>query len=814
MRFTLNPAAVLRFPGVGLALVLIGGSPALAQPDCDPCTIGTLFESPSEAAEALRTAVQQEVEDLAAPRFRVVFPEGARRIADGTASGVGEAVDRLLADPAVHIVLTHGPIAAAAVRARLGETPLPKPVIAAFVLDAEAGDFPIQTNEAGERVSGVENFAYLTFPTDPGEIARLREVVPFGRLTYLMDRGLLAAAPDIEAQLRQNMEEAGIEGRFVGVGASASEALAALPPDTEAVYVTPLPELLPGEFDALVRGLIARKLPSFSYLGRRDVDRGLLASLYVEADLVRLSRRIGLHVQRILLGEDAGSLPVDFRRQERLTLNMATARAIGIHPGWRVLADAERLHDELPADAPRLTLASAVREALRANRELLAQDRAVEAGLGVVRSARAPLLPQVSASSQINRVDADRAAGSFGILPEWSATGALSLSWSLFSDRDRAASEIERQGQVSREQAREELRLDIAHAAAVAYLNVLRAATFERIQRENLGRTRVHLALARSRREIGVARATEVVRWESQLANHRKAVIEAGATLEVARIELNRLRDRPLEEAFATTETGLDAPEILASAAFLDEEVDTPFAFALLRDFMAVEAAAASPELRGLDAAIAASERALLAARRAFWAPTVTTFGELGTSRSAEASSGLDLFPDTAATEPNALDWSVGLSASLPLFAGGGRFGERIRAREELAGLRFRRRSVEQFIEQRLRSALHFAAASFTGIGLAEEAAVAARRNRELVTDAYEQGAVSILDLIDAQNTALLAEESAATAVHDYLLDLMDAHRAGGRIEIFVDSPDASGFVERVRAYFRDAGYESRSEQE
>jgi len=229
---------------------LLGGvSPAAAQPECDPCAIGTLFETASEEAEALRAAIQQQTAALAAPRSRVVFPPDAQRVADGTVSGVGEEVDRLLADSAVHIVLTHGPVAAAAVRSRLGERPLPKPVIAAFVLDAEAGGFPIETNEAGERVSGEANFAYLTFPTDPGEIVRLREVTPFRRLTYLMDQGLLTAAPDIEAQLRRDMLEAGVEGSFVGVGASASEALAAPPPAAAAVYVTPLSELCPVGLD-------------------------------------------------------------------------------------------------------------------------------------------------------------------------------------------------------------------------------------------------------------------------------------------------------------------------------------------------------------------------------------------------------------------------------------------------------------------------------------------------------------------------------------------------------------------------------------
>ena len=183
--------------------------------------------------------------------------------------------------------------------------------------------------------------------------------------------------------------------------------------------------------------------------------------------------------------------------------------------------------------------------------------------------------------------------------------------------------------QTSREQAREELRLDVAHGAAVGYLDVLRARTFERIQRENLTLTRSNLELAQSRRRIGVARASEVIRWENQIAINRRDVIEAGATRSVAEIALNRLLHRPLEEPFATAEVDLDDPALLANTATVDTYIDNPFAFAIFRDFMTAEALEQSPELRQLDAAIAAGERTVLAARRALWAPTVAAGGDL-----------------------------------------------------------------------------------------------------------------------------------------------------------------------------------------
>ena len=790
-------------------LLAAGADAARAQMTCDPCAVGVVFDGPWERNDELRAGFEEEIAALAAPRFTIVFPAEARRVADWTLEGARAAVEALLADPDVDVVLTYGPVSSSHAIDRGG---LPKPVVAAFVLDPEAQGFPLETTAAGERVSGVPNLAYVTFTGDRAdEIRRLQEVAPFRRLTYLVNEALLAAVPVLETNLRLGLLEVGAEAEIVGVGASIDAALAALPPAGEAVYVTPLMQLPAGEFDRLVRALRERRVPAFSYWGRSEVDSGLLASLYLDTDLRRLARRVALHVQRILGGEDAGGLPVDFRRNQRLTLNMATARAIGVHPSWRVLTEAELLRNEPPNVTRRLSLASAAREAVAANLDLLAADRSVAAGRQAVRAAGAALRPQVTASGSAETIDRDRAESSFGLQPVWTSAGSVGVSQLLFSDGARARATIERHVQTSREQSREELRLDVAQGAAVGYLDVLRAKAFERIQRENLTLTRSNLELAQSRRRIGVARASEVIRWENQIAINRRSVIEAGAARSVAEIALNRLLQRPLEEPFETAEVDLDDPALLANAATVEAYIDNPFAFAIFRDFMAAEALARSPELRQLDAAIAAQERAALAARRAFWAPTVAAGGDLTAVQTAGGLESVDArdlpFP---ITRPNALNWSFGVSASLPLFTGGARRAERARAEVELDELGLARRAAAERVEQRLRTVLHRAGASWAGIDLAADAADAARRNLALVTDAYEQGVLSILDLIDAQNAALVAEQSAATAVYDYLVDLMDVHRASGRFGLFMEPAGLAAFADRLRAFFRDAGYAPR----
>ena len=96
---------------------------------------------------------------------------------------------------------------------------------------------------------------------------------------------------------------------------------------------------------------------------------------------------------------------------------------------------------------------------------------------------------------------------------------------------------------------------------------------------------------------------------------------------------------------------------------------------------------------------------------------------------------------------------------------------------------------------------MHVMGASYAGIKLSRDAADAASRNRELLTDAYSRGTVSILDLLDAQNAALVSEQRAANAVYDFLIDLIEAERAAGRFTLLMDAEEVAAFFGRLDAH-------------
>jgi outer membrane protein TolC len=560
------------------------------------------------------------------------------------------------------------------------------------------------------------------------------------------------------------------------------------------------------EFQKLVGGLIRRKLPSYSVWGRDDVEEGLLVSVNAKSNIPRFARRIAVNVHRILLGEDAGSLKVAFPTKQEITINMATARAIGLYPSWSILTEAHLINEKPEVVNRWLSLDSAVREAIEVNLDLAVQERIVAAGKEAVKQARSGLLPQIDLDAQGVVIDDDRAIAGQGATPEESISGSATATQLLYSDDIWSNYRVEQYRQTSREELREAVKLDIMLDSAVAYLNVLRAKTLERIQKDNLRLTRANLDRAFARVSIGAANRSEVFRWESEIARSKQDVLSAEALRRQTVNALNRLLHRPLEERFGTEETGLGDPLLMVSDPRFFDYVSNPMTFRVFRDFLVEEGLALSPELRRIDAAMNAQKRILMSAKRAFWLPDFTLEGSV-TELFEESGEGKR---DQSPTGRDKTDWSVGVFANFPLVSGGGKFATIKRAREELSGLRLERLSTAERIEQRIRSELHETGASYSSIRLSRQGADASRQNLELVTDSYLRGVVSIVDLLDAQNNSLQADEDAENAVYTFLIDLMRVQRAVGRFDFFMTPEEREVWFQNIDVFFEKAGVEPR----
>ncbi|MCZ6726667.1 MAG: TolC family protein [Acidobacteria bacterium] len=785
---------------VALALVLAGACSALALAALPEVRVGVVVDGPWPQNDMVRQLTIREATLLTEGEFDLSFPDESYLIGDFTLDTARANILRLLDDPDVDLVVTWGLLASQATCC-LGE--LPKPVIAPVVIDPRLQGLPFDNG-----TSGVHNLNYVALPdTLTEELENYRAIVPFGHIAILTGATLLQAIPELPERTARALAGSGVECEYIPVGTSASEALAALSSSVDAVYVWPLFQFSPAEYRRLIDGFIERRLPSFSGLDGGDVEAGMLASAGSPEFFPKLARRIGLNIQRILLGEDPGEIPVEFTVRRRLRINMATARAIDVSPRWEVLIEAEVLHAEDLEGAYELSLEKAVQEAIDLNLDLLVGRRKVQAGAEEVARARSALKPKVDLSGSHVTIDDDRALASLGSQPERTVTAGASLSQLLYSEPAWANLKVQKSLQAARVHDLESLKFDIVLEAATTYLNLMRAKALERVQRNNLDRTRSNLDVSEVRRDIGVASAGEVLRWESELATARKSLVEAVADRRSQEIAVNRILHRALDSLFIAEDVGLEEVGLLTGLARFQQYVDTPRGYEIFANFVVIEGLQRSPELARIDAGIAAQNRLRLSSHRAFWAPTVSLQATLEEilSRGGAGSQGVAGLPFTLPLADDS-NWSLALQASVPIFAGGLREAQRRRAEIEFQGLSLERAAVEEKLEQRIRTALEQARASLVGIGLSDRAAQAARGNFDLVNDAYVRGVASLLDLLDAQTAAVNAEEGAANALYDFLIDWLEAKRSASTLEPFVGAEERDAWVARLDVYLREQG--------
>ena len=754
--------------------------------------IGIAADGPSWLNSFVISMIQKEIEELTGTEFYVRIPKS--KILDGSwqIDQIKAAIDKLLADDDVDFIITLGAIASADAASR-GD--LPKPVISPFIIDTKLQGIPVKKGK-----SGIKNLNFIVTPfTTQNTLKDFLGICEFKTLAVLYNKLYLDAVPALETRVNKFAKALGIKTISFKIERSIDEVLADFPAEIEAVYVSPLLHLPQTDFTKLVNELIKRRLPSFSILGISEVERGILASNRPNI-FPRISRRIALNVQRILLGEKPHKIEVFFAPGEQLAVNMQTAKKIHIYPEWSILTEAVLIDEDAAETGKSLDLGTAVNEAVKASLDLLAKKKYVSAGSENIGIARSNLLPQLDISAAGLRIDKDRAEASFGTQPEQTLTGSITAAQVLFSEPAWANLSIQKSLQKSREFELEQLRLDISLAAARAFLNVLKAKTFEKIQKQNLKRTKSNLEIARVRESVGSAGPAEVYRWESQLATNRNSVIQAAAQSSLARMELNRLLHRKLEEKYIFVEENTYSEDLINSAGELQKYLGNPYAFSVFKDFMVEEGLRNSPELAALNSALKAQQRALSSAENKYWAPTLALQAEYSSLLSKDGA-GSDV-----QTQTDDESWNAALNLSFPLFDGASKYAERRKAKKELEQLQLQYDAAAEKIEQRIRSAVYDAGASYAAIRELTLSAEAAAKSLIVVQDAYARGAVSILDLLDAQNAALVSEELAENAVFDFIIKLMSAERAAGKFYLQMSEEEAQNFLQRLDAFYIEKG--------
>ena len=749
--------------------------------------IATVSDGPLARELVSESIIQQEIQDIVGNEFDVTFPKELHVNGGWTVAGINQQLQKVLADEQVDIVITMG-VVASHLAAHIDV--LNKPVIAPFIVDVQLQQIPYDKNSSGK-----ENFVYIRHVGSiSDDLERFHNLVQFKHLAIMADELPVKAIPNLTKTVDQASKDFGFKISLITGENKIDTFSTNIPQDADAVFIAPLLRVNNGDIQELANDLIEKKLPSFSFFGQQELELGMMTTIAGRAsDQVVLARRIATNVYRILLGAPAANLNVDFYESDRISINMRTARAIGVSPRWVDLEDAELLYDDVVSNAQVMSLSEAMARAIEANVDLQASNVNIDISDNDIGIARSTLLPQLNANTSYTTVDQDRAnPQSFA---ENSGDAGIQASQTIYSDGQWANYTISKYLSSSTSLETKITLLDTLQSAATAYLNVLRTIALEQVQKSNVELTRDNLELAKSRVQIGESSRADELRWKSQIARDRQSLLSAEAERLVAETELYRVLHLSPAEPIATSDESISQVLKELNRSENRDLYDNPLAWEKFIEFQSNLAKENAPEVRRFDYLIKAQDRQITADRRAYYVPDVSLTSSL-TENIDRSGAGSDL----SGTGIHDDQWSIGVQATLPIFTSGQLRSQLTKSRNLYRQLLLQQEAEKERVETRMRSALFNAAASHSSIRLAQNAASAASENLELVTDSYSEGAVSITDLIDAQDAALAAQLQAAAARYQFLTDLVNVLRAESNFELLLQKDGVKIWQQRVKA--------------
>lgn len=773
-------------------------TPNVYAQDRKSVTIGILHDGTSSRSQNFINKLNNELTTLLGSRYDIQVPENRILSAGWSADNVAAKYEILMKDRQVDVIVAVGVLSGSVIASKGN---YPKPVIVMGIIDPVLqGIAPTNKN-----TSGIHNLTYILFSQSiERDLDVFYSVYPYKKVGIVMSGEVLKLILRTENPFQSIMEKHRADFKPVPVTDSIDDALNELE-DIDAAYLGFL-----GKFEQtderinLFEKLNNLKMPTFGY-SIRDTRHGALAAVAPEENFQKFSRRIALNIEAILNGEDPADLPVHISFEEDLTINIQTAREIGFSPKFEVLSGAD-LINEFDTETKRiLSLSEVMNETVGANLDLRIEKSTVRSVEKDVSLAKSNYYPSLTIGGSAVLIEEEQAERSMGQQAERTTSGNFSVDQLIYSEESLGNIDIQKHSLLAAEYGYDRTQLDVMLDAARAYFTVLKAKTNMNIQKENVNLTKKNLEIAKAREASGYSGRSDVYRWESSLAAATTDLLETKNNYKLTKIQLNQIMNRPLEEDFSAQETSLSDNVYGSYLVRARQYVDNPVSLERYTRFLINEAALNSPEVRQLEASIDAQERRLSSFKVKRFVPSISLNSDAQHTFSRDGAGS-----DVAGVDPDDDTWSVALNLSVPLFEGGATGHNIQQTRIEISRLRDQRAQVLQSLELGVRGALLDLVNRRVNLISSRKSADFSKKSLDLVQDSYARGKVSIVDLLDAQNSSLSAELTALNSVYDFMISVLETERAVGRFTLLTSSSEQEEYFRRLEEYFNNTSVDGR----
>ena len=719
-------------------------------------------------APVFEQTLQNEITDLLESRTEITF---SKFYIQPTEAQTLQLIDGIYADTTVDIVIGAG-LAASIYLAHIDNYPIP--TISGVVVDRELLNLPHNEDDG----SGVENYTYVQTPFDvKKDLETFALLYPYKNLGIVLDTDIdrmqNVLTNYFESRLPQD-----VEFSFIQYRQSLDRVLSDIGDRFDALYILAFANEEEDEVRSFYHELNHLQIPSFSLTGREQVRLGATAGLAPPDYVLSLLRRIALDVMFIYEGQSAADLPTTLpRKGDDFVINMQSLKHLEIYPDFDLLNQAILLDLEVTEGEQNWSIQSYIYEALKSNLNLQTFRQDAEIIARDVSIAQSNLRPQLDVSTTGVITDPTRVDNSNGLAADFSWLANLTLNQVIYNEPALANVAIQKILKRQQDELVRQGELDVILDAAITYLTYLQVQSIVRIQNENVDVTNQNLNISENKEALGYSGISDVYRLRTQLSQNVIDLNQAISNFNQARIRMNQFINRDQREEFTIEELNNATAFSLASNSNLSNLINNQRDLNKLTDFFVARCFEYLPELKQLEYAIQAQDRALLSSRRSLFLPKVNL---QATADKPIDYIGASIGPTGTSLLTNDLQWGVSARASIPIFQGGFRRASIEQDRITLDRLQVQESDLKNILESQLRSSMEILSASYQKVELSSQAADYSNKNFDIIQDLYRQGQADIITLIDAQNASLIAELNATNAVYQLMIDFLSVERATG----------------------------------
>ncbi len=669
----------------------------------------------------------------------------------------------------------------------------PKPTIVVGAINNDFVDVP-----KDQVKSNINNLTYLITPFSyKDDMDAFLSITNYERIGVLIDEYLLKLLP-IKDLFDQYFEGRNQEYKLIAINAQSN--INTLTNDIDAIYLASYNSLSSKSVELLIEGVNDKKIPSLSGYGIKDVERGVLASNQPGINFDQIFRRVALNVEAINSGTNASELPLHINYKKQLSINMSTADDIDFTVKNSMLAKVNLIEgsgsSELANSYSMLDIMNGVVErnlsvdVERQNIKLSEQD---------VKSSKSQYLPDLSANANGAYLDPEVAKISNGQNPEFSTAGNVGLNQVIYSEQASANIDIQKSLLASQKESFNAIQLDALLNASIAYYNTLILKTNLSIQNKNLQMTKQNLDIANQNLELGASGKSDVLRFRSQLAQNTQSLIEARNSLSQAYYQINELLNLPITEDVDINENIIT--NVLTdknSYQYLLEALDDPIQQTALTQFFIDEAKRNAPELKNIGYNIDVAKRSYRLNDKGRFIPTLALQGQYNYTFS-KSGAGTDV-PTGYPVMPDG-SYNVGLNISLPVFQQNTRNINRQTAVIQEGQLQLQREDIELSIERSINDIVLDLINEITNIEISKVDLDFSKESLELSQNEYQNGAIPVIQLIDAQSNFFKAQLANSTAQYNFRIVLMKLQRLLGNYFDMNTDIENEDFMLRAKQY-------------